>query len=104
MEQTVAKVAFDWAAAITPFLNWGLLLFLFGYTWRTIGKLRDTKVEKETFKVVEKKVDEKLDDVKKQNGKLHSKMDKQQTEITKMSTDIKWIVDAIKRNGGGSNG
>ncbi len=99
MEQTVAQ-AVSWMSYIPTFLNWGLLLFLFGYTWRTMGR----KVEKETFNVVEKKVDEKLDEVKEQNGKLHSKMDKQQQEITKMSTDIKWIVDAIKSNGGGRNG
>lgn len=94
----------SWISYIPAMLNWGFLFFLFGYTWRRMGKLQDNKVEKETFKVVEKKVDEKLDDVKEQNGKLHNKMDKQQTEITKMSTDIKWIVDAIKRNGGVKNG
>ena len=104
MEQTIAKQAFDLAAYITPFLNWGLLIFLFGYTWRSMAKIRDTKVEKETCKVVEGKVNEKLDEMKVQNGKLHKKIDEQQQKITEMSTDIKWIVGAIKSNGGVNNG
>lgn len=96
--------AVSWLSYIPTLLPYSLLIFLFGYTWRRLGKIQDTKVEKETCKVVEGKVNDKLDEVKDQNGRMYKKIDQQQQKITEMSTNIKWIVAAIKNNGGGKDG